>query len=185
MINSAIKVFALNGYDKASTDVIIKEAAISKGLLFHYFGSKCNLYKFVSEYCVRYLEMEMATGISESEKNLFDRVILAEKVKLKMLEQYPYADLFIISMGAEGAADARDIGKKWYAKAISDYRKIVTEGADEALLRGALSKNTAMDIVQLCMEGYKARAYGLGGQPVKVLEGLMPYIKVLKMNFTR
>ena len=36
MINAALKVFALNGYRHASTDDIVREAAISKGLLFHY-----------------------------------------------------------------------------------------------------------------------------------------------------
>ena len=35
MINAALKVFALNGYRHASTDDIVREAAISKGLLFH------------------------------------------------------------------------------------------------------------------------------------------------------
>ena len=40
MINAALKVFALNGYRHASTDDIVREAAISKGLLFHYFENK-------------------------------------------------------------------------------------------------------------------------------------------------
>ena len=43
MINAALKVFALHGYRHACTDDIVKEAAISKGLLFHYFGSKLHL----------------------------------------------------------------------------------------------------------------------------------------------
>ena len=37
MISAALKVFAINGYRHASTDDIVKEANISKGLLFHYF----------------------------------------------------------------------------------------------------------------------------------------------------
>ena len=36
MINAALKVFAINGYRHASTDEIVREAGISKGLLFHY-----------------------------------------------------------------------------------------------------------------------------------------------------
>ena len=35
MINAALKVFAIYGFNKASTDDIVKEAGISKGLLFH------------------------------------------------------------------------------------------------------------------------------------------------------
>ena len=40
MINAALKIFAKNGYAHASTDDIVKEAGISKGLLFHYFINK-------------------------------------------------------------------------------------------------------------------------------------------------
>ena len=37
MINAALKVFSQYGYNHASTDEIVKEAQIIKGLLFHYF----------------------------------------------------------------------------------------------------------------------------------------------------
>ena len=52
MINAALKVFALKGYEHASTDDIVKEAGISKGLLFHYFISKLGLYSFIYDYSV-------------------------------------------------------------------------------------------------------------------------------------
>ena len=51
-INAALQIFAKNGYKKASTDEIVKAASISKGLLFHYFGSKQGLYEFVYMYSV-------------------------------------------------------------------------------------------------------------------------------------
>lgn len=44
---SALKEFAEKGFEQASTNTICKEAGVSKGLLFHYFGSKK---KFVSVY---------------------------------------------------------------------------------------------------------------------------------------
>ena len=47
MINAALKVFALQGYRHGSTDDIVREAAVSKGLLFHYFDSKIGVYSFV------------------------------------------------------------------------------------------------------------------------------------------
>lgn len=40
IINAAMKEFALKGYKNASTNEIVKEAGISKGLLFHYFTNK-------------------------------------------------------------------------------------------------------------------------------------------------
>lgn len=47
MINAALKVFAENGFRRASTDEMVKEAGISKGLLFHYLSARpgcMNLY---------------------------------------------------------------------------------------------------------------------------------------------
>lgn len=46
IINAAMKEFAQKGYDKASTNEMVKEAGISKGLLFHYFQNKKQLYFF-------------------------------------------------------------------------------------------------------------------------------------------
>ncbi|MEY8001337.1 TetR/AcrR family transcriptional regulator, partial [Clostridium sp. Mt-5] len=40
LLTVAMSKFANNGYKKTTTDEIILEAEISKGLLFHYFGTK-------------------------------------------------------------------------------------------------------------------------------------------------
>ena len=61
IINAALKIFAQNGYKHASTDVIVKEAGISKGLLFHYFSSKSGLYSFLFDYSVKYMLFEQIT----------------------------------------------------------------------------------------------------------------------------
>ncbi len=57
ILNAGFKSFALYGYKNASTDEIIKDAGISKGLLFHYFESKVGYYAFSYDYAVRFLEL--------------------------------------------------------------------------------------------------------------------------------
>lgn len=53
LLNHAIELFALQGYDATSTNQIIEQANVSKGLLFHYFTNKETLflrcYQIVSE----------------------------------------------------------------------------------------------------------------------------------------
>lgn len=44
ILKIATREFAINGYYKAKTDIIAEEAKVSKGLVFHYFKSKKNLY---------------------------------------------------------------------------------------------------------------------------------------------
>jgi AcrR family transcriptional regulator len=43
IVNAAIKVFAAHGFFRAPTDLIAREAGVSKGLLFWYFRSKDEL----------------------------------------------------------------------------------------------------------------------------------------------
>ncbi len=40
IINASLAEFARNGYERASTNEIVKEAGISKGSLFVYFNNK-------------------------------------------------------------------------------------------------------------------------------------------------
>lgn len=185
MINGSIKVFAQNGYDKASTDIIIVEAGISKGLLFHYFGSKKNLYYFVMEYCARYLIMELKASIPDSEKNLFERVKLVEQAKLMMLKNYPFLDLFLICAAGEQSEDVKECAADWSSQVDEAYRQLLNEKSDPDLIRGNISVEDAREIVNLCMEGYKSRMYKKCDTPEEVLEGFMPYLEALKANFTR
>lgn len=51
IIKAALKEFAVKGYEEASTNNIVKEAGISKGMIFHYFENKKNLYLYILDYC--------------------------------------------------------------------------------------------------------------------------------------
>ena len=68
IINACLKVFAENGYKKASTDVIVKTAGISKGLLFHYFESKKGAYEFIYDYSVKYMMLELTQSVRKTER---------------------------------------------------------------------------------------------------------------------
>ena len=52
ILRAAIAAFGEHGYEGASTNQICTAAGISKGLLFHYFKSKENLFMAVLEHCL-------------------------------------------------------------------------------------------------------------------------------------
>ena len=106
MINAALKVFALNGYRHASTDDIVREAAISKGLLFHYFGSKLGLYTFIYDYSVRYMTLELKASVSPDETDPFEILKQIETAKLQALRGYPYMQQFLTRSMSEDVSEA-------------------------------------------------------------------------------
>ena len=95
IISAAMKHFALNGFLHASTDDIVKDAQISKGLLFHYFGSKVGLYGFLYDYAVRFMAIELNTYVSKDETDYFAIVKEILTARVDAMRQYPYVQLFL------------------------------------------------------------------------------------------
>lgn len=52
IIQASIEEFSEHGFEKASTDRISQRAEVSKGLIFHYFGSKENLFMTAMNKCI-------------------------------------------------------------------------------------------------------------------------------------
>lgn len=106
MINAALKVFAMQGYRHASTDDMVREAAISKGLLFHYFGSKLGVYTFIYDYSVRYMSLEMKSTVQKTETDMFELLKQQEMAKVQALRGYPYMQQFLNRSMSEDVSEA-------------------------------------------------------------------------------
>jgi AcrR family transcriptional regulator len=52
IIESGLKEFSFKSYQDANTDIITKQIGISKGSLYHYFGSKKGFYIYLLEYSI-------------------------------------------------------------------------------------------------------------------------------------
>ncbi len=106
IINAALKVFASQGYRHGSTDDIVREAGISKGLLFHYFDSKLGVYRFIYDYSVRYMNLELRSTVSSKEKELFAVMKQIECAKMHAMKGYPYMQQFLNRSLAEDSYEA-------------------------------------------------------------------------------
>jgi AcrR family transcriptional regulator len=100
LLTVAMSKFAKNGYKKTTTDEIILEAGISKGLLFHYFGAKKDLYIFLFEYAITTIMQEYYAQIDIKEKDILKRLrhmILRREVR-KHLNMCPCMHRLILAM---------------------------------------------------------------------------------------
>ena len=70
ILNSAIHLFALNGYDSVSIDNITEDAKCSHGLFYHYFNSKEDLFHSMMDYIKTKWEMNIDT-IDFEQKPIF------------------------------------------------------------------------------------------------------------------
>lgn len=129
MINAALKAFALSGYRHASTDDIVREAAISKGLLFHYFESKLGVYAFVYDYSVRYLLLELSTAVDAKETDLFALMQQVERGKMHAMCGYPYLQQFLNRAQSENVSEAL-LATEESRRRLEDAYEAIYEKAD-------------------------------------------------------
>ena len=90
ILNAALKEFSSQGYDNASTNVIAKEAGISKALMFHYVSSKQELFFVVYDFFFDLMEREYFELMNYDEKDIFDRLRQSYALQIALLEKYPW-----------------------------------------------------------------------------------------------
>lgn len=95
ILNAALKEFAGKGFDDASTNVIAKEASISKPLMFHYVNNKKDFFLFLYDYCLKILEREYFSRIDLNEKDIFERLRQAYLLKIQVMQKHPWIFDFV------------------------------------------------------------------------------------------
>ncbi len=90
ILNAALKEFSLQGYDNASTNVIAKEAGISKALMFHYVSSKQELFLVVYDYFYDLIKKEYFELMDYDEKDIIDRLHQSYLLQIKLSEKHPW-----------------------------------------------------------------------------------------------
>ena len=180
MINAALKVFATNGYKHASTDDIVAEAGISKGLLFHYFGSKLGLYTFLHDYSVRFMKLELTTGVSSSANDYFEIRKQIEFAKMQVLKNYPYMQQFLDRCASENVSEA--------LMAIEKQRNVIREvyatlknQADQSLFDESVSFDKLDAMLDYTISGLMcARFDDASFHPETLYEETVSYLDMLK-----
>ncbi|SDE66763.1 regulatory protein, tetR family [Fontibacillus panacisegetis] len=85
-----MKEFALKGFDNASTNVIAKEAGISKALMFHYVSNNQELFLFIQDYFTELLDKEYTAKMDFSEKDIFAKLRQSYLLQIALMKQYPW-----------------------------------------------------------------------------------------------
>lgn len=183
ILNSAIKVFALNGYRKASTDLIVKEAGISKGLLFHYFDNKITLYSYIIDYSIKFVSFEMNSTVNKNERDFFELVNQMEQVKVKIMKNYPYMLSFLNELKYEEEKEAVEvIGDN--KNALDDIYNSVYKQSDNTRFQDYVVVSRIVDMLRWMSDGFMRECLkdnSLTNEEIN--EEFAKYIKMIKAHF--
>lgn len=154
IINASMKEFAQNGYDKASTNEIVKEAGISKGLLFHYFQNKKQLYFFLYEHMIDILMEKILEKVDWDEKDIFVRYRQIALLKLDLFKIYPEMFNFVKGIYSESSPEVKgDLDLRGKELLEGSFLKLFSD-IDLSKFKKGIDVQKAISIINWTLEGF-------------------------------
>ncbi len=88
IVASAIELFNMHGYAGTSISDIAKKAQLSKGILYHYFGNKDELYLYCAKLCIDQYMQYLQCNLQNPTQNA-DMITENVKLRLQFFDDHP------------------------------------------------------------------------------------------------
>ncbi|GGQ78090.1 hypothetical protein GCM10010250_57160 [Streptomyces althioticus] len=142
LLAAATRLFAEQGYDRTSVQEIVEAAGVTKGALYHYFGSKDDLLHEVYARVLR-LQQERLDQFADADEPIEKRLRgAAADVVVTTIENLDDASIFFRSMhhlSPEKNKQVRAERRRYHER----FRALIEEGQRE----GVFSTATPADLV--------------------------------------
>lgn len=155
ILKAALKEFAENGYEKASTNQIVKEAGIGKGMLFYYFKNKKEMFDYLVEYSMTIVVEQYFNLVDTGEPDFFERLKKISEIKLKAQTENAQVFNFIgtVMLATDVELPARL--KKKYAEMQEAGYAMLYGGIDKSKFRDDVDVEKVFRLVQWSIDGYQ------------------------------
>lgn len=155
ILNAALEEFAEQGYERASTNRIVKKAGIGKGMLFYYFKSKRELFEYLIEYGISFVVDEYLNRIDEKETDFLDKYRQAAQCKLKAYSKNPHVFNFLGSLYINREIEkSKELGERVSEVRNTGYAKFFNN-IDTSLFREDVDPEKCIKLIQWTIDGYE------------------------------
>ncbi|AET69980.1 transcriptional regulator [Desulfosporosinus orientis DSM 765] len=188
ILRACIQEFSEKGYDKASTNSIIREAGISKGILFHYFKSKQGLFFYIIDYCIQKMIEEYQKYPLTETKDIFRRFSELGVIKLKIAQDYPQIVRLFMEALSSSPSDMRSEIEKKYLQISKEFMPSFFADIDCTKFRKGVEPGKAVKTIMLFLgalgedylKNYKGKEKEILQDYDKILTDYMDYMEILK-----
>lgn len=152
IINAALMEFAERGYDKASTNTIVKQAEISKGLLFHYFGNKASLFMYLSDYCSELIIKDLYENLDLEDKDILNRIHEIMLRKVILLKRHPRIFEFVKNIYREPNLEMKEKVIKKQQQITEESKTTLFKNIDYSYFKKGLDIEKTMFVIYSTLE---------------------------------
>lgn len=154
IINAALKVFGRNGYKKTSVNDIAEAAGISKSMIFHYFGSKKDLYFYLINFCGNLIVSEVQAKFDPSITDFFDRIIHTSRIEMAATKRYPATMSFLTSFYLEECDEVKADIQAILAQGEGMRNQIAFDGTDFSKFKEGVDVALVMKMLMWITDGF-------------------------------
>jgi TetR/AcrR family transcriptional regulator len=160
IIRASIEEFG-KGYALASTNEIVRKAGVSKGLLFHYFGSKKNLFLEVFKESTARLQEKLLSSLSQEDDkesipdDIFQSLTRLALIKLKLFQDDPALYQFLAVAIQDSPDEIRQELQVFIDTAAEHGIGKLLNGIEFSDLRPDVDPVKALKLIQLVMDGFQ------------------------------
>ena len=154
---AAMKEFAEYGYEKASTNHIVENCGLSKGLIFHHYGNKHNLFLICCERAMDIYNDSVEKEFTQNSVDILQCILNSSVFKLRMYKKEPIASKLLIQMFvAISDGIIPEINEK-YSIFIQNWKNKIFDNSDESVLRDDFTASDIENYILLIIETYANR----------------------------
>ncbi|MFC0015771.1 MULTISPECIES: TetR/AcrR family transcriptional regulator [Allobacillus] len=159
IIEAALEEFSTYDFQHASTNRIVKNAGIGKGMLFYYFNSKKDLYTYLMHYCLDRIYSQMVsqleTAIQEAKGDFIERYYVTARLKSEYMGEEPHVFNFMSSLILQDFAELpNDIQQKVNTLQQQAY-DLLYKDIDLSLFKNDIDSEKALNLVKWSLDGYQ------------------------------
>lgn len=147
ILQTACEEFAVMGYAAASTNTIIQKAGISKGLLFHYFTNKQQLYLAVLDLCMEQVVAGLKQELGYLSRDVLDRIIEFNMLKIKLAAEYPLSQRLLTEAFVKPPQGLEEEMARRQQEIYTKYMPLLLEGLDRSLFKEGINVDKAVQMV--------------------------------------
>ncbi len=161
ILEAALVEFAARGYEAASTNAIAAAAGVAKGLVFHHFGSKEQLFAALFDVEVQRFIDGVFAALDTRSEDLFERLHQVSMRKIELAQQHPRTAEFLVVAITEAPPALRPTLALRQAELMRAAWPRLLEGLDASRLRPGLTLADAVETLGLMAEGVEKQVSAL------------------------
>ena len=161
ILDAALTEFSDKGYAAASTNAIAERAGVAKGLVFHHFGSKEDLFVAVADDVIAGLAPIFEKTMREAPPDLFARVMAWTDAKLRLMRDDPRRLRFFVGAFADAPDEVRARARAHSESLMQGLLPRLIEGIDTSRLKAGVSAPDLLEALWTLSVGFERTALPL------------------------